>query len=170
MEHYAPWEWGRYGHNVKVYEHCTILRPEMIRLGDGVRIDAMCRLEGGLGLHLGENVHIGSGSKLNIGGGELVFGAHSGCSVNVVIATGNPDLSYKLISAAESPEDCHVIKQRTVIGSYVVIFAGAILCPGVTIGDGAIIGAGAVVTKDVEPWSIVAGVPAVKIGDRVVDK
>lgn len=37
---------------------------------------------------------------------------------------------------------------------------------GVTIGDGAIVGAGAVVTKDVEPYSIVVGVPAKCIGYR----
>lgn len=157
---YMPKLWGHYGHGIRIYEHCTILKPEMIRLGDSVRIDARVRIEGGLGVAIGERTHVGAGSKLNIGGGELVFGAHSGCSVNVVIATGNPDLSYKLISAAEAPEDCHVIKRKTVIGQYVVIFAGAILCPGVTIGDGAIIGAGAVVTKDVPAWEIWAGNPA----------
>lgn len=40
------------------------------------------------------------------------------------------------------------------------IGTGAILLPGVTIGKGSIIGAGAVVTRDVSPFSIVAGVPA----------
>lgn len=38
--------------------------------------------------------------------------------------------------------------------------------PGVTIGEGAVVAAGAVVCKDVEPWSIVGGVPAKKIGER----
>jgi phosphonate metabolism protein (transferase hexapeptide repeat family) len=37
---------------------------------------------------------------------------------------------------------------------------GVIVMPGVTVGNGAIVGSGAVVTKDVEPWTIVGGVPA----------
>jgi galactoside O-acetyltransferase len=36
----------------------------------------------------------------------------------------------------------------------------ALILKGVTIGEGAIVGAGSVVTKDVEPWTIVAGNPA----------
>jgi acetyltransferase-like isoleucine patch superfamily enzyme len=36
----------------------------------------------------------------------------------------------------------------------------AVILPGVIVGKGAIVGAGAVVTRDVDPFSIVAGVPA----------
>ncbi len=50
------------------------------------------------------------------------------------------------------------------IGNDVWIAAGAIVLHKVKIGDGAIVGAGAVVTKDVPPYSIVAGVPAKVIG------
>ena len=42
----------------------------------------------------------------------------------------------------------------------------AIILPGVTIKRGAVVGAGAVVTKDVEEFKIVGGVPAKEIGER----
>lgn len=54
----------------------------------------------------------------------------------------------------------------TIIGNDVWIGYNAIVLKGVTVGDGAVIGAGAVVTKDVEPYSIVAGVPAKHIKYR----
>lgn len=47
-----------------------------------------------------------------------------------------------------------------IIGNDVWIGANAVILPGVHIGDGAVIAAGAVVTKDVEPYAIVGGVPA----------
>lgn len=46
------------------------------------------------------------------------------------------------------------------IGNDVWIGHGAVVMPGVTIADGAVVGANAVVTKDVEPYQIVAGAPA----------
>lgn len=46
------------------------------------------------------------------------------------------------------------------VGNDVWIGARAIILDGVTIGDGAIVAAGAVVTRDVEPYAIVGGVPA----------
>lgn len=49
---------------------------------------------------------------------------------------------------------------RTVVGNDVWIGEGAFIKAGVKVGDGAVIGMGAVVTKDVTPYSIVAGNPA----------
>lgn len=53
------------------------------------------------------------------------------------------------------------VKKKVLIG------AGAIIMPGVIIGEYAQVGSGAVVTKDVEPYTVVAGVPAKKIKDKV---
>lgn len=154
---FAPWEFRHRGAGVRIFDYCTILKPEMISLANGVRIDDRCRLEGGQGLNIGENAHIASGSCLNIGGGQLLFGAHSGCSCNVVIASGVTDISMMAVT----PQDGNIaIKKATTIGEYVVLFAGAVILPGVTVGDGAIVGAGSVVTKNVPAGAIVMGNPA----------
>ena len=55
---------------------------------------------------------------------------------------------------------------RVMMGHDVWIGHGATLLPGVVVGNGAVIGAGAVVSKDVAPYTIVGGVPAVPIRAR----
>jgi len=57
-------------------------------------------------------------------------------------------------------------EKRVIIGNDVWIGHGAVIMAGVKIGDGAVIGSSAVVTKDVESYSIVAGVPARKLRNR----
>jgi len=70
-------------------------------------------------------------------------------------------------------DDAEFFAQRkgkaVTIGNDVWIGHNAIIMPGVTIGNGAVIGAGAIVTKDAEPYSVVAGVPAKRIKMRFSD-
>jgi virginiamycin A acetyltransferase len=60
-------------------------------------------------------------------------------------------------------------KGDVVIGNNVWIGDSAIILSGVTVGDGAVLGAGSIVTKNVEPFAIVAGSPAKKIRMRFND-
>ena len=62
-----------------------------------------------------------------------------------------------------------VREEGITIGNDVWIGAGVIILSGVTVGECSIIGAGAVVTKDVEPYTVVARVPAKKIKDIVLE-
>jgi virginiamycin A acetyltransferase len=67
---------------------------------------------------------------------------------------------------AEPITDAWDNKGDIVVGNDVWIGFEAVIMAGVTIGDGAIIGSRAVVTKDVEPYSIVGGIPAKLIRKR----
>jgi len=52
-------------------------------------------------------------------------------------------------------------------GAYCWICARASVGPGVNVGEGAVLGLGAVATRDLEPWGVYAGSPAIKLKDRV---
>jgi putative colanic acid biosynthesis acetyltransferase WcaF len=54
------------------------------------------------------------------------------------------------------------------IGSYAWICARATVQPGVSVGDGAVLALGAIATRDLEPWTVYAGVPARRIKPRVL--
>ncbi len=59
---------------------------------------------------------------------------------------------------------------RIIIGEDAWIGAGSVILPDVSIGKGAVVGAGAVVTRNVDPFTIVAGVPAKKIGEVAINE
>lgn len=52
------------------------------------------------------------------------------------------------------------------LGAYSWICARASVAPGINVGEGAVLGLGSVATRDLEPWSVYAGVPAAKIKER----
>lgn len=105
----------------------------------------------GLNIFIGRNVFINSGCHFQDQGGIYINdGALIGSQV--VIATINHDLMPEHRSD-NLPSPVH-------IGRNVWIGSHATILPGVSIGDNAVVAAGAVVTKDVEPNSIVGGVPA----------
>lgn len=149
-------------------------KPEQITIHPTARIDRNVRIEGGEGVVIGPHVHIGEGSKLNIGGGQLVFEAHSGCSDDCQFPTGHPDLDYLYISAADPPELHRVRRYVTVVKQHALILIGATVLPGVTIGTGAVVAARSVVTKDVPDWAVVMGHPARVVRyrnpDEVIDQ
>jgi acetyltransferase-like isoleucine patch superfamily enzyme len=133
----------------------------------------------GLGAELGKNVvlryqtEIWCPYKLKIGRGSIVgynnlldarngieIGEHVNFSANVSVYTEQHD--YRDIDFACSKTEKKMVR----IGTRAWIGPNVIILPGVTIGEGAVCAAGCVVTKDVEPFTVVAGVPAKKVNDR----
>lgn len=110
---------------------------------------------------------------------KLIIGAY--CSIGSgasFIMAGNQGHRYDWISSfpfyymmQEEPcfqgaSDGFAPAGDTVVGNDVWIGSEAMIMPGLTIGDGAVIGSRALVTKDVAPYTIVAGNPAKPIKKR----
>lgn len=94
------------------------------------------------------------------------------CSIgeNVTILLGGEHKIDTISSYPFSLKKNRYSKGDVTIGNDVWIGYGATILSGVTIGDGAVIAANAVVTKDVEPYAIVGGVPAKTIKYRFDEK
>jgi len=110
----------------------------------------------------GRNMEIGHDTVINRntyldGRGKLVIGSNVSISPWSYIISLDHDTQSKSFDAIPYP---------VYISDYSWIGSRAMLLPGVTIGKGAVVGAGAVVTKNVEEYAIVAGVPAKAVGRR----
>ena len=113
------------------------------------------------GIEVGRNLNINRGVHI-YGRGGVRFGDYVLIGPNVVITSSQH--RYDIIGTPILFQGHE--KNPVVIGNDVWIGANAVILPGVTIGDGTIIGAGAIVTSNTDPYSIVGGVPARKIGER----
>ena len=105
----------------------------------------------GKNIKLGKHVFINSGCKFQDQGGiKIDDGALIGH--NAVLATLNHN--------PEPEKRDNLLPAPIHIGKRVWLGANVTILPGVTIGDNAIVAAGAVVAKDVQPNTVVGGVPA----------
>lgn len=135
-----------------------------MKIGAGSTIHMMARIYDPRHIVIGEDTIIGERATLdgrkqlvNSKGG-LVIGNHVDIASEVMIWTSEHDSS--------DPTFTKAIEEKVILEDYTFIGPRSIILPGVTIGRGAIVAAGSIVTKNVEAFSIVAGVPAKKISER----
>lgn len=146
-----------------------------------------CVIQGSLGCqHL---IHVGAFTGIYGGTiGHSSIGRYCSISQDVVIAADQHPVSWLSTSMIQYVDNLHdwdnwLVKRNAIrvtpkrmlhfqsnkpvtIGNDVWIGQGAFIKSGVSIGDGAVLAAHSVVTKDVEPYHIVAGVPAKTIKTR----
>ncbi len=127
-----------------------------MHIGDGSTIHTGARFYNPGQIRIGNDSIIGEGVVLD-GRAYLRIGNHIDIASEVMIYNCQHDIQSA---------DFHAVCEEVVIDDYVFIGPRAIILPGVTLGRGAVVAAGAVVTKSVEPFAIVGGVPAKVIGER----
>lgn len=139
-------------------------RLEDITLAEGVYVGAFTVLnvksnhgKQNSSLRVGKGTYIGELNNIRAGGGSIIIGENCLISQQIsIVATNHQIARNELIKTQPWDETKNFVR----IGNDVWVGAQSVILPGVTIGDGAVIGAGSVVTKDVEPYAIVAGIPA----------
>lgn len=127
-----------------------------VKIGKGSTIHMWANFFDPRGVTIGEDTIIGDHCFLD-GRASLIIGSHVDIASQVLIYNSEHDIEAEDFKAITAPVE---------IGDYVFIGPRAIILPGVKIGKGAVIAAGAVVTKEVESFKIVGGIPAKEIGER----
>jgi acetyltransferase-like isoleucine patch superfamily enzyme len=135
----------------------AFLRRYLGSIGTGTGVQMGCQFLNARKIHLGERNVINFGSLLD----GRKFQIRTGSDVSI-----GPEAS--ILTLGHDPQSPAFADRGgdVVIGNHVWIGYRAIILPGITIAEGAVVAAGAIVTKDVEPFTIVAGSPAKPIGVR----
>ena len=170
---------------VKIRYFCY--KPFFISCGENISFAQGCQVRKFKNISLGSNINLGPYSQIYAGeksDGHIEMGSNVDCNSNVMINADcggsikigsnvliGPNVVLRASDHVFTKRDTPIRQQGHEIGEIIIeddvwIAANAVILPNVTVKKGAIVGAGAVVTKDVETYTIVGGVPAKPIGMR----
>lgn len=155
------------GKNVLISRKASVYLPELISIGNNVRIDDFVILSGEITLE--NNIHIASYSALFGGKGDsgIVMKNYSGLSSRVTIYSLSDDYSGEFMTSPVIPSKyTNVQKGRVIIQQYVIVGATSVILPGLEIGEGTAVGAMSMVINSLPEWKICRGIPARALMNR----
>ena len=149
-------------HNTNIKSYYASISAEY---GEKVLIDKNTIIESDV--CIGDHSYVNKNSSIE----NCVIGKYCSISSGVYICPFEHDIDIITTHPIAYRFNCEKQKRKPVyIGNDVLISLNSIILEGVTIGNGAVIGAGAVVTRNVEPYEVVGGVPAKHIRYRTDKK
>jgi acetyltransferase-like isoleucine patch superfamily enzyme len=135
----------------------------LLKIGKGTQIGSFTKLKAAEGpMEIGEHVVIGTGCCISSDKGGVEIGDYSMCGPNVSIVGNSYRYDRTDIPMALQEKNSEGIR----IGRDVWIGAGATVLDGARIGEGAIVSAGSLLNGEVQPYTVVVGVPARPIAVR----
>jgi acetyltransferase-like isoleucine patch superfamily enzyme len=151
------------GKNVIIGKTARIRYPELVSIGDNCIIDDFCYIS--TAVDLKANVHISAGTKMIGGKNSLIsLDQFSTTAPNVVLSAGSDDYNDGIATPMVPLEyKASAIMGTIKIGRHCIIGSGSVVLPNITVYDGACAGALSLINRDLEEWTLYAGIPAKKI-------
>ncbi len=154
-----------YGKNVLISRKCSIYSPQKISIGNNVRIDDFCILSGKI--TIGSHIHISAFSALYGSNHGIVLEDYTGMSPRSTIFSAMDDFSGDYLIGPIHPQEMTNIAGGEVrVCKYSQLGVGSVMFPQSKLSEGAILGAMSLLKCKSEPWSVYAGIPAIKMKDR----
>jgi putative colanic acid biosynthesis acetyltransferase WcaF len=129
------------------------------KIGKGSIVYASAIIPAPWNLSIGENSCLGPKVELHID--KTIIGSKVTISQKAYLCSGSHDVNY-----INTP----FISEAIIIKDFAWVASESFIMKGITIGEGAVVGARAAVFKNVEPWTIVGGNPAIFIKKRIINE
>lgn len=157
------------GKNVYISRNAMIYQPDLLEIGNNVRIDDFCTISGKVIIN--DYIHIAQFCGLYGGEEGIVMEDFSGLSSKVTIYATSNDYSGESLTNPMVPSKYkkNDTNQKVVVGKHVIIGCNSVVLPGVIIGEGCSIGAMSLCNKSIDEFGIYAGIPAKRIKERKKD-
>ena len=154
------------GRNVRLHSTCVVVNPQIMSIGNNVRIDPYCVLSVSGGLEIGDHVHLASHVVI-VGSGAVHLDDFAGISIGTRIISSSDDFSGRALTGPTIPAEFLNLSTHDIyIGRHALVGANSILLPGAGLDEGTAVGAMSCVKRDLEAWTIHAGNPLRKLGER----
>jgi len=164
-------------HTVRILLYRTLFR---VKIGANSSVHWLARFNLPSGVEIGNNTIVGNDAFLDgrfyrqgaksaiVYIRDFIVPPHRPLRIGNNVSIAGEVRIYTMQHDIDDP-DFREVEGDVIIEDYVVIGTRVTILPGVRIGKGAVVASGAVVTRDVEPYAVVGGVPATFIRKRNKD-
>lgn len=156
----------KHGNNFILGEYVIIKKPELMEIGDNVRISDFCRIS--TACVIGSDCEISSGTYISGGDGKYTFkmGECSSLAAGVKVWLSSNDYVNELVT--HSIPEVKEIQGNVSLGKYTGVGSNSVIMPNNDIPEGVTIGALSFVPSNYkfEPWTVYAGRPIRPIKKR----
>lgn len=156
------------GENVKISKKASIYKPELMSIGNNVRIEDNCVLNGNI--TIGNNVFLAVFCLLD-GHSGITLEEDVSFAAKVSVHSGTDDYSGASLVGAYVPVSLRKkhVSAPVYIEKHCIVGDSSVIMPGVKLAEGTAVGALSFVKESTQPYGIYAGVPAKRLKDRKKD-